>query len=93
MNEYQHEQSDKVIVGSLLLQQYVNYWNYNLTDGSMSLSMYLSDMQNLTGSYIGQANLTEDPTPFDLLNNSTQTLYVNADEYNFKTTIGASLGF
>lgn len=71
----------------------MNYWRYNVTSSTTQLSMYLSDLQNLTGSYIGRANMTSDlANPFTLLYNTTQTIYVNTDE-EYKTTIGVTLGY
>lgn len=93
LNPEQDVQSDNVIFGSLITQMLVNYFKYDLVAMTTQYQFYLSDTNTLTGSYIGAANYTEGTNPFTLLHNTTQVIYINADEGRYKTTIGSNLGF
>ena len=53
----------------------------------------MSSQNTLSGSYIGATSLIAKTDPFTLLHGTTQQLYVNTDEYNYKTTIVANLGY
>jgi hypothetical protein len=55
--------------------------------------MYKSSSNTLTGSYVGAGTYTAGSDPFTLLHDTTQQIYINNDEFNYQTTIGASLGF
>lgn len=89
----QHVQSDKVVLGAMFLQLYKNYWQYDLTAGTSTLSMQLSTSCTLTGAYLGAASYTVLTDPFTDLWDTTQILYVSTDDYYFETTIGANLGW
>lgn len=96
LNSAQHTQSEHVIFGSLFMQQFVNYWKYDLSTTAATpaqYKFYKSQTNSLTGSYIGAATYAEGTNPFTLLHNTTQQIYINADEGRYKTTVGANLGF
>ena len=58
--------STHVVFGSMFLQQYINWWNYDYTTTptTTTLRMQLSTLQTLTGSYIGNAQIAIAPSPF-----------------------------
>jgi hypothetical protein len=53
-------QSNQVVLGSMFLQQYINYWayNYNTETPTTTYYMQISSTNSLTGSYIGNAAYT-----------------------------------
>lgn len=61
----QQPQSNQIILGSLFLQQYVNYWTYDAVAQSTTLKMEVSANGKLTGTYIGAAAYANTlPNPF-----------------------------
>lgn len=88
-----YTQSDQVIFGSLIMQQYKAYFDYDMTQGSTVLKMQISDTNTLTNSYIGNATITQSGSPFTALDDASAVIYVGTDEFHYKTTVRASLGF
>jgi len=82
-----------VIFGTMFLQMYAAYFEYDLTANSTTLNLYLSDYCTLYDVYLGNNQITEADDPFQLLWNQLQEIYVNHDMYHYKTTIGAQLGY
>jgi hypothetical protein len=93
LNNEKYTQSSNVVLGSLFLQQYATLFYYDLTAVTTDLSMYLSSQTKLTGAYIGAESATQGTDPFTVLHGTTQQVYINTDQFSYKTTIGASLGF
>ena len=91
----QHTQSDHVIFGSLVLQLFKNYWEYDLAASppTTTLHIQLSDTNTISPSYIGSDTYSVTSTPFTALYGAVEQIYVNTDPYHYKTTIGGSLGF
>lgn len=89
----QHTQSDKIVFGSLILQMFKNYWDYDLVASTTTLYMQFSETNTLADSYIGSATKMVTSSPFTALIGSTEQIYVNHDEFFYETTIGGSLGF
>jgi len=89
-----YTQSDQVIFGSLIMQQYKAWFDYDLTGtASTTLKMQISDTNTLTNSYIGNAAMTLSGSPFTALDDASAQLYIGTDTFHYKTTIRASLGF
>lgn len=83
-------ESNHVVFGSLFLQQYISWWSYDYTTSSKTLSMQLSPTCTLTYAYIGSRAYTNGQvSPFLNLGGTTQTLLVNANSTNMRTTISA----
>jgi len=93
LNDNQHTMSGSVVFGSLMLQQYAIYQEYDYTAGTTAIHMYKSTSNTLTGSYVGAGTYTAGSDPFTLLHGTTQQIFINNDQFNYQTTIGASLGF
>ena len=53
----------------------------------------MSDSCTLNDAYVGSASFTQMDTPFNLLDNAKEKIFINTDQYEYKTTIGAQLGF
>ena len=49
----QHTQSGKIVIGSLLLQQYKSLWDYDLVTSTTQFKMQLSSTCTLDFAYIG----------------------------------------
>jgi hypothetical protein len=75
------------------MQQYKAYWEYDLAAPSTALNLQLSDTCTLSDAYIGAATISVTSSPFTGLYNVTDALYITTDEFHYKTTIQASLGF
>lgn len=88
-----YTQSDSVIFGTLFLQQFATLETYDLTAGTSSLSMYISDSCTLPNIYVGGASYAPAADPFTMLHGTSQQVFINADEFHYQTTIGSSLGF
>ena len=86
-------ESNNVIFGTMFLQMYATYFEYDLTANTTTLNMYVSDSCTLYNVYMGTAAIAEAADPFTLLWGQSQEIYVNHDQYHYKTTIGAQLGF
>ena len=70
----QHTQSDHVVFGSLVLQLFKNYWEYDLTTTppTTTLHMQLSDTNTLAPSYLGNDTMTTTGSPFTALYGATE---------------------
>ena len=78
----------------MFLQQYIAYWQYDLSANTTTLSLQKSASNTLTNSFIGNATLvTQTASPFTALYGTLQTLYVNSDQFTMQTTIGGNLGY
>lgn len=64
LNQNQHPQSDKVVLGAMFLQTVQAYWQYDLANNSTQLSMTKSASNTLTGFYLGESSYTEVADPF-----------------------------
>lgn len=93
LNDAKHSQSGQVVLGSLWLQQFKNYVNYDLAGFTATYQFQLSDSNTLNGAYIGAASFAEDDSPFTLLYGAKEQIYINTDVFEYKTTMGAQLGF
>jgi len=82
-----------VVFGSLFLQQFAAYWDYDLVRFKTTLSLQMSDMNTLTGAYIGNSTILNTNSPFTALYGGQTQFPINIDEFHYKTTIGVSLGF
>lgn len=83
-----------MIFGTLFLQQFATLYEYDYSANTQTLSMYLSDTCYLYDTYIGKEAFTPMvSSPFSLLNDTSKQLFVNTDEFHYKTTIGGALGF
>jgi len=86
-------QSDQVIFGSLIMQQYKAWFDYDRVEATTMLKMQLSDTNTLTNSYIGNATITASGNPFVALADASAVMDIGTDTFHYKTTIRASLGF
>ena len=66
---------------------------YDLAGETSTMYLQKSTLNTLTNSYIGNATIFQTGSPFTALDNAITQFYINADEYHYKTTIRASLGF
>lgn len=90
----QNAQSDQIILGSLFLQQYVNYWQYDTVAMTTTLSIEVSTNGALTGTYIGSAVYGNTlANPFTNFVGTAQTVVVNHDTIWMSTSVGANLGW
>lgn len=91
----QHTQSDHVVFGSLVMQLFKNYWEYDLAASppTTTLHIQLSDTNTITPSYIGSDTYMTTSSPFTALYGAVEQIYINTDQFHYKTTIGGSLGF
>jgi hypothetical protein len=64
-----------------------------LTGVTTTLKLQKSTTNLLTGSYVGSAQIVDTASPFVALDGSTQVIYINTDQANYKTTIGVQLGY
>ena len=92
-NENQYTQSSNIVLGSMFLQQYAVKTTYDLAAFTTTISMYISDTCTLNTNYVGLAAYTNQADPFTLLHGTTQTVFINTDQFYYQTTIGAQLGF
>lgn len=93
MDPAQHTQSDKVVMGSLILQQYKTWWDYDLQTPSTKLKLQLSETCTLDFAYIGDQTLFATSSPFTALKGAIEQIYLNPDEFHYRVTVGGSLGF
>jgi len=93
LNANQHSQSDKVILGAMFLQTVKAYWQYDIAANTTTLSMMKSATNTLTGFYLGSTTYTEIADPFTDLHDTTQVMYVTTDDFYYRTTVGANLGW
>jgi len=72
-----------------------NYWEYDLatTPPTTTLHMQISDLNTISPSYLGNDTITSTSSPFTALYGAVAQIYVNSDEFHYKTTVGGSLGF
>lgn len=77
----------------MFLQQYIAVWDYDNIAGTKTFYAELSPTCLLTGAYIGAGVTTAGADPFTSLAGTTQSIYVNTDDFYFTTTIGANLGY
>jgi hypothetical protein len=88
LNDNKHSQSGQVVLGSMFLQMFKNYVQYDLATFVTTYQLQLSDSCTLNDAYIGSASLSELSNPFRLLYGAAEQIFVNTDEYEYKTTIG-----
>jgi hypothetical protein len=96
LNDNKHSESSNVVVGSMIMQMFKNYVQYDLQTNETTYQFQLSPTFTNKFAYIGQASLSELDTPFDLLYSiagGKEQIFINHDTYEFKSTIGGQLGF
>jgi len=91
----QHTQSDHVVFGSLVLQLFKLYWEYDLVavPPATTLHIQLSETNTLKPSYIGNSTFFASASPFTALQGAVETIYIQTDPYHYKTTVQGSMGF
>jgi hypothetical protein len=62
-----NSESNNVIFGTMFLQMYATYFEYDLTTNSTTLNLYISDSCTLNNVYMGNAAIAEASNPFTLL--------------------------
>lgn len=95
LDETEQPQSSQVVLGSMFLQQFINYWayDYSTVPPTTTYYMQLSASNTLQNSYIGNGTTTPGTNPFLSLTGTTQQVNVYHDPVWMTSSIRGSIGF
>ena len=77
----------------MVMQNFVNYWEYNTTAATTSLTIQINDWIWCEGPYIGNAAISNSADIFTLLDNAVVSLPVTLDSSYMTSTINVNLGY